>query len=185
MGKNRRSQLFLLGVSVSIVALLVSPALGKEQKAPPSPPAAPSVSGTSEKEAKEKEAKDFLNGTRWSLELVPLSGPKEKKPLKDSLRFDQGRLTSEVLSKEGYPASNITLTVGDDGITVWETMQTQEDTGVVFWRGEVQENSMRGVLSKHPVQGDSVDFSFSGTLKERRPPLAPATAPGRQTRPSP
>ena len=134
------------------------------------------------KAAKEKEAAALLNGTIWSIEWTPLSGGKPKKPLKDTLTFENGKVTSETLSRDGYPTSNYTLTVGEDGVTVWETMQTKEKTGVVFWRGERQGDTMRGILSKQPADGPPVDHSFSGRLVETKQP-APAVPPPPSTAP--
>lgn len=131
-----------------------------------SPPAASPAATALQKPNKstlEKEAAARLNGTEWSLELTPMQGEKPKRPLTDALRFTEGKIESKALSSQGYPVSNYTLTVGDDGIPVWETMQTSKTEGVVFWRGELHDEHMRGVLSKHPLKGDAQDYSFSGT----------------------
>ena len=72
------------------------------------------------------------------------------------------QIKSSFMEKSGYPASNYSLTLGGDGRAVWETMQTKEGEGVVFWRGEVDGATMRGVLSKHPTEGPSEDYSVSG-----------------------
>ena len=122
-----------------------------------------------------------LNGTQWAIELTPMYGKKPKRPLKDTVAFEQGTVTSEELSSDGYPTSNYTLTVGDDGISVWETMQTSERNGVVFWRGEVHGETMRGILSKHPLKGDAEDYTFvghqAGATDQTAEPLVEAAAP--------
>ncbi len=114
------------------------------------------------KKAREAAAIAGLNGTIWEIELTPMSGEPGKRPVKETLRFDQGKVTAERLASEGYPASNFTLTIGNDEIPVWETMQTGEGKGVVFWRGELHGQTLSGVLSKHPVEGTTEDYSFVG-----------------------
>lgn len=124
-----------------------------------------------------------LETTTWSVQLTP-SGSAEAKPKKDAISFTKRQVTSEFMGKSGYPASNYSLTIGDDGRGVWETMQTKEGEGVAFWRGEFDGTAMRGVLSKHPVEGAVEDYNFSGqieggqviTIPERAAP-APVAAP--------
>ncbi len=104
-----------------------------------------------------------LDGTQWDVEIVPLGGGEKAKPKKDTLSFKGRQLSSAWLSKEGYPDSNFSLTIGDDGTVIWETMQTKEGAGVVFWRGELSGSRVQGVLSKRPVEGASEDYSFHGS----------------------
>ena len=114
------------------------------------------------KKAREAAAIAGLNGTIWEIELTPMSGEPGKRSIKETLRFDQGTVTAEHLASEGYPASNFTLTIGHDEIPIWETMQTIEGKGVVFWRGELHGQTLSGVLSKHPVEGATEDYAFVG-----------------------
>ena len=110
----------------------------------------------------EETVRAQLDGTRWMLQLTPLAGGEKAKSQKDTVTFDAKQISSERLTKAGFPASNYTLTIGDDGVAVWETMQTKEGEGVAFWRGELHGATMRGVLSKHPADGTPEDFSFTG-----------------------
>ena len=103
-----------------------------------------------------------LDGTQWSVEWASLTGGPKAKPKKDTFSFSGPKVSSQHLSKRGYPDSNYTLTIGNDGVPVWETMQTKEGEGVVFLRGELHGSSMRGVISMHPKEGSPEDFSFSG-----------------------
>ena len=139
----------------------------------------PKAAAEAELKAKrEKEAAALLNGTVWNVEMVPLSGEKGKKPLADTLTFEGGKINSKSLSKEGYATSNYTLTVEVGDLVIWETMQSKEGTGVVFWRGERQGDTMRGILSKQPTDGKNVDYSFSGkVLSPAAPPASPAVVP--------
>ena len=119
------------------------------------PAASPAASHTAEDDIRAQ-----LTGTRWALQLTPLSG-EGGKPQKDTVIFDGKQVSSERLTKAGFPLSNYTLTVGEDGVAIWETMQTKEGEGVAFWRGELRGSTMRGVLSKHPTEGQPEDFSFT------------------------
>ncbi len=173
MGKRSRMSLWV------VVVLLIVPTLAQAKEAKGQrPAAAPEISAAAraERAAKETEAVALLNGTKWSIELIPLSGEKAKRPLKDTLKFEKGKVLSEAMSKEGYPTTNFTLTMNGN-TPVWETMQTKEGSGVCFWRGERQGEAMRGILSKHPTEGPSVDLSFSGNLIEAKPTAPEASKP--------
>jgi hypothetical protein len=121
------------------------------------------------KPSPEAEIMRHLQAGPWTIEMTSLGAT--SKPVTDTLTFEQRKMTSKRLGSEGYPSSNISLNIGDDGVPVWETMQTKEGGGVVFWRGELHGSTMRGIISKHPVEGPSIDFSFKGAGPE-----APAVA---------
>ncbi len=111
----------------------------------------------------EDDVRAELNGTQWAIELRSLSTPENAKTQKDTIRFEaDSKISSDRFAKGGYPQSNYTLTIGDDGVPVWETMQTKEGEGVMFWRGECHGSIMRGVVSKHPLEGATEDLSFVG-----------------------
>lgn len=153
--------------SVVILAVSVSAAEDESQPQPtvPAPSIVPSsapATAAAKPKTSEVEVRAQLDGTRWSLQVTPLSGGEKVKSQKDTVTFDTKQISSERLSKAGFPTSNYTLTVGDDGVAVWETMQTKEGEGVAFWRGELHGSTMRGVLSKHPAEGNPEDFSFTG-----------------------
>lgn len=129
------------------------------------------------RQAQEVAVRLELEGTVWSIQLSPM-GKKSGKPVKDILTFENGKVQSGRLIKEGYPATNYTLTLqeGENAPTVWETMQTKEGAGVAFWRGERQGETLQGILSRRSDEGEVEDFSFSGSLKERRPVAEPLPA---------
>jgi len=145
-------------------------------------PAAPSVhpSATSDAAKQEQAKKEWmakLNGTRWSVAVTPMSAEpgKSPKPKQDTLAFSGPQITSELLVKEGYSGSNFTLRLEDDGSAIWETMQGKEGGHLAFWRGNVQGDVMRGVVSKRSPDGTSVDYSFSGAQLPSQT-LPPASA---------
>ena len=120
-----------------------------------------------------KQAQETLNETEWSIELIPSSAGKAK-PMKDTLRFEEGKVTSEKSSSEGFPTSNFTLSIADGGTPIWETMQTGKEGTLIFWRGEIHDDTMRGLYSK-PSNKEGVppqDFSFSGKQTKKLKPAA-------------
>ena len=102
-----------------------------------------------------------LDGSQWNLRLVPLSESAGKGST-DTIRFAGRQLTSERLAKEGYTGSNYTMRMDGPDTAIWETMQSREGGGVVFWRGEVHGDQMTGVISKRIEQEPTKDFSFAG-----------------------
>jgi putative transposase len=99
----------------------------------------------------------YLNSTEWDIETVPFSG--EGTIHKDTLSFRQGRFSSAVLNDKGYAVSNYTL-IQENGKIIWETMQTSPDGSTASWRGEVQQDKMRGILSLRQKGEKPQDFSF-------------------------
>ena len=98
-----------------------------------------------------KAAKEELNNTTWEIELKKTGqGNAKKKVIKDTLRFIDNTIQSDMLVSEGFPPTNFTVRIKREEIVIWETMQTSEDKDIAFWRGEMREDGlMRGVLSRH------------------------------------
>ena len=138
----------------------------------PAPPAPSEERVRQEKLRQELRAK--LEGTRWTLQLT--SGEAGTTPLQDTLTFKSGQVTSERLAKLGYGSSNCSLSFeGDAGI--WETMQRKEGAGVVFWRGELRDDSMQGMISEQPAKGAAKEYSFTGAKAEADASQLPEAAP--------
>ncbi len=140
----------------------------------------------SEKEKNEliEEAKSELNNKVWDITLK-LSDPKKVEEEEDILRFEDSRFISDKLQSEGFDASNYTVRLkGKTGeIIVWETMQTSEESGVAFWRGELRGDVARGVLSWHIDDKNKKDYTFTSKGKkdivlepEEEVPTAPEPA---------
>jgi hypothetical protein len=154
--------------------------------APAAQPPAPEAPKTPEDKLRAQ-----LENTSWPVQLTQ-AGEAGAKPKKDVISFTRRQVSSEFMSKAGYPASNYSLTIGDDGRGVWETMQTKEGEGVAFWRGEFDGTTMRGVLSKHPVEGAVEDYNFAGqidggqaiTIPERADAPSQAAAPVQAPKPA-
>lgn len=140
----------LLSASTVFAAEAKKEAVNAPDQAAPAKPLSP-----------EDQIRAQLEGTEWTIQLNPSSGSKAVAQ-KDTITFTKKQVKSSFMEKTGYPASNYSLTLGGDGRAVWETMQTKEGEGVAFWRGELEGATMRGVLSKHPTEGPSEDYSVSG-----------------------
>ena len=147
------------GIVLAAVWVSLAQGVQAEQEIVPAALPQPDVSAAVNQEA---QVRARINGSRWALELTPIGGEENAKVHQDHVTFDAKHVSSERLSKAGYGPSNYTLTIGEDGALVWETMQTKEGEGVAFWRGEFQDTAMRGVLSKHPLEGPTEDYSLSG-----------------------
>lgn len=122
------------------------------------------VSPLARREA-EANAKETLAAKEWTVYLTA-TGAKKAKAETDILTFSEDKLSSKNLSSNGYPISNITVTVQENGTIIWETMQTKENGDMAFWRGELEGEAMRGVLSLQPVKGSVQDFSFTNVASK-------------------
>lgn len=82
----------------------------------------------------------------------------------DTLSFQSRTVTSEHLASAGYEGAPYSLSIGGDGVPVWEMLQANPGDGVAFWRGELRGSTISGVLSRQSlVPGETPqDFAFSG-----------------------
>lgn len=159
---DRRIQ-FAFGVGISGAVLLGGIVMAADLAAD-APAVHPAAEPSTKPLSPEDQLRAQLDGTQWSLQLNPSSGAKDVKPQKDTISFTKRQVSSAFLTKAGYPTSNYSLTLGNDGRAVWETMQTKEGEGVTFWRGEIEGAVMHGVLSKHPLEGNPEDYSIVGQI---------------------
>lgn len=123
-----------------------------------------------ELEAKNKE---MLAQHEWAV-YTALSGKKGKLE-EDTLTFaPEGKVVSKRFSAKGYNQSNYTLTIEDNGNIIWETMQTNEGVGVLFWRGELLPNGiMQGIMSLQPQKGANEDYIFTTVKPEDQAKVEP------------
>lgn len=182
----------LFGVMMILVVCDVEAADKKKKKAKPpqaavatAPETPPVPIKTPEELAQERLMQAWLEklkGTTWSLELRP-SSAESGGSQQDTLSFGDRRVVSEVLQQEGYGGSNFTLTAQDDQTAAWETMQAKPGGEMAFWRGEVHGDTMSGILSRQPAQGESITWSFTGKQQISQP--APPAAPTEPAAPTP
>ena len=185
MSDRRSITLGMAGIFL-LSGLLCRIAAAENAVAPKSQAAAPSAASqpAEDKAAKKAAAEARLKDTQWTITLSSMEGEPSKKPLTDTLSFKAGTIASERLTSDGYPITHYTLTIQDNGVPVWETMQSQDGKGVAFWRGELYGDTIRGILSEHPDKGKVKDYSFSGKQATAAPP-APAEAMTQPTTMSP
>ncbi|MFH0828172.1 MAG: hypothetical protein V1919_03305, partial [Candidatus Omnitrophota bacterium] len=110
-----------------------------------------------------------LNDTEWTIDLVSMVA-KGKKEV-DIITFKNSQVAIASFTKKGFPTTNFTLTVQEDGTVIWETMQTSEKSGIAFWRGELDSKlqTMRGVVSHQLDNKSKQDYSFVSTTKKNIP----------------
>ncbi len=118
-----------------------------------------------------QEAKENINGTVWTIKLRRTGeGKVSKKENKenDILRFENYKVQLEGFKKDGFEATNYTVRLKgrENEIVIWETMQTSEDKGVAFCRGEIRDGKMRGVISWHISDKNKKEYSFISTEKD-------------------
>lgn len=125
------------------------------------------------------EKKAGLNNTEWTIELKPMGGGPKTRVEKDTLHFSDGTVSSANFGKSGYGPSNFTARMLEEETFTWETMQTSQKEGIIFWRGDIgPDGIMRGVLSKRDLKNNTKDFNFVSTGSQKvAPPDLPAAEP--------
>lgn len=116
-----------------------------------------------------ENSKATLESKEWAIFLSPTvsqSGRRVKGGEGEVLTFKDGKVSAKGLVLRGYPESNFTLSVQSDGIAVWETMQVNENEGIIFLRGELKDTGMKGVISNQPMKGEKSTANFSTNQSE-------------------
>ncbi|MDD5454118.1 MAG: transposase [Candidatus Ratteibacteria bacterium] len=106
-----------------------------------------------------------LEGIVLEIKLEPISSEVSQNPQRDTLKFKEGKVVSNVLTKEGFGPSNYSLTYKEKGVVVWETMQSGLGGAVASWHGKWNGEVMKGVLSQKFPGEEAKTFSFIGYLK--------------------
>lgn len=117
-----------------------------------------------------KKAQDKLNNTSWQIELKEPGAGENARVIKDTLRFSGGKVESNMLLSEGFPTTNFSIRIKGEKLVIWETMQTSEKKGIVFWRGDINADftgSMTGMLSRHITDKDIKNYMFSSAGMEQ------------------
>lgn len=159
-----------LGTDVSAATIFSSEAKAKEEAEKKKAEEAEKKATTQREIVKEK--REELNGTRWEVKLISEGGT--AKDRKDVFTFQDHQLTSQNLSKRGFPSTNYTIRPrGISDVAFFETMQTGEK-GVVFIRGEWKEDIMEGTVVENLDEGKTQHrFYFTNAMKEE---IAPTEA---------
>lgn len=126
------------------------------------------ITEETEKEIYEKIKKELegqmlltgLDGTQWTIELKSQSNLGTGSLHSDRIIFKDGAVSSNESLRKGFSTSHYTMTVQDDGMIIWETMQTASDGTTASWRGEIKQGKMEGILSLREKGKEPQDFSF-------------------------
>ena len=114
--------------------------------------------------AQEEKPKPLdLNVTKWEITLTSFDTKGKKKTTSDTLTFEDSQVIAKDFERQGYSPTNYSLSVKEDGTTVFKTMQIGK-AGTAFWRGEVKDEKMAGSVSVTPKKGDPIDYTLDGKL---------------------
>ena len=117
-----------------------------------------------------------LAGTLWHVQIRPMSADVSVAAQTDQLQFESGTVISTLLSAQGFPGTNYSLTLQSDGTVLWETMQTGPRGEVVCWRGEWDGRAMRGILTRQVPDQPAANFSFIGIVAPQRDAVGAQTS---------
>ncbi len=119
-----------------------------------------SLSGIRRERSRAIEMAKNIENSSWRVRLRQIGGPRETLTEVDRLSFGGRRVSSEYLADRGYAASNYSVRLGGDGGLVWETIQNNSRGDTASWKGKLEGETLRGVLSLRSAEGVSRDFSF-------------------------
>lgn len=151
----------LLMICGPVFAAKKQPAQSKESTAPAAAQKK-AVPATADIASKKKAE---LNGTEWNITLTPMGMGGKGKQETDVITFANDKVGSKNLEGRGYVPSGFSVRLQEDGTVIWETMQVSEKDGTVFWRGDIKDGVMRGVLSRRDKKEKTYDYSFVSAAK--------------------
>jgi hypothetical protein len=154
-----------LCLAVSLIMCFVSVSVAAENKE--AGPSAIEVKQDEEQMAKRvEEARKGLNNTKWQVTFNQITQAEKKDSFTDTISFKDGKVEVAGLTSQGFNAPGFTLSIKRQNTIVWETMQTGEKKGLAFWKGEIENDKMRGMLSRHIDEKTIKDYAFYSTAKE-------------------
>lgn len=120
------------------------------------------ASGENMKKEALAQMRSALNNSTWS---VSFTGELPKgMATTDALTFKDNQFSSGLFIAQGFGPTNFSLTMQDDGVMVFETMQTSSEAGTLFWRGELGSDgkTLKGMFSHVLSDQKTEDVYFSG-----------------------
>lgn len=159
----RRILCFVIAVGILSVSGYEAYARPKKQK-PAASQAGSSKDAKRTKEILAKKRQDLEN-TSWVIEFAPAPSDKTGQKKADSIGFKNNQFFSEGSLSKGFKPTNYSLNMQDDGAIIFETMQTSEKEGTLFWRGEFAQgaNTLKGMISEVFPDQKTQDTYFTGT----------------------
>ncbi|MCK4882143.1 MAG: hypothetical protein KAS92_03870 [Candidatus Omnitrophica bacterium] len=104
-----------------------------------------------------------LDGTEWIIEVTSVNKEGAKKISEDTLLFKDKMFISKAYGKKGYTPTNYSLTISDDDVTSFGTMQIK-DKETAFWRGSISGKKIEGSIHVQFPSGDNMTHQFTGQL---------------------
>jgi len=84
----------------------------------------------------------YLEGTIWEVEIKVSN----KETVNDKLIFNNKKFSSQKFNEKGFSPTNYSVRYKDNGIMVWETIQTDQKGETISWYGEFDGNVIKGIL---------------------------------------
>ena len=175
-----------------MIACSQSVGRAEDTAAPTEAPAIPESAQAPASAKPRVQVNALLNGTRWTIQLRPMFAPPSSAVLHDTLIFQEGNVTSERLAARGFLPSAFTLTIGENHAPEWEAMQRSAQDGIAYWRGELREDVIQGIIDIYPLNGETQNYTFTsrGDALESKGtdrvivPLEPSVVPAAQATPA-
>jgi len=100
-----------------------------------------------------------LNNTEWAVQVALIGGKGRAEA--DVISFVEGKMISKNMRNAGFNDAEINVRIGEEGLVIWETMQADGKGDFAFWRGDIENGKMKGVLTKEDKRGAISNFSFA------------------------
>lgn len=152
-------------VSVIFSVSLIDPAFAARKKKETKKIKETPVEKIQKKQEALKQAQEKINNTVWQVRFMRIGGEK-KEGFEDELSFVDNKFGSKKFLEDGFSPTSFTLNLKGENIIIWETMQTDAEGNLALWKGEIEGEFMRGVLSLQPQKGQVKDYSFVSMSKE-------------------
>jgi len=105
-----------------------------------------------------------LDGTKWKIKATPDAEAKAagEKSFKDSLSFQDNKVTMSECMKYGFGPSTYQASKNDGGST-WSTDQTSDKKGTMHWDGTTHDDKTDGSILSTKMDGKQHKYNFTGS----------------------
>ena len=104
-----------------------------------------------------------LNGTEWAIEFTVVNKKGEKSLEEDVLIFKDKKFISQGYEKMKYTPTNYSLSVSEEDVTSFGTMQIK-DKETSFWKGEIRGEKINGSVHVQRPSGGNTTRYYKGEL---------------------
>jgi len=116
-----------------------------------------------EKSLQLAQVPDYLDGSRW---LVTLKSSSDAEAIKDEIIFKEKKVISKNLTKKGFSPTKYSVSFKENGLMVWESIQTNQQGQTVNWYGIYDGSTIKGILSENIGSSNERIFSFVSVKKK-------------------